>query len=260
MAIVIVASASGAPGTTTLALGLALNWPRPVLLADADPGAHQAVLAGYFAGRSAHGKGLIRVAEAHRDRRSLREVIIDQTLPLTDDPGPSRLFLPGFAKPGSAALFAGVWPDLAECFARLADAGIDVIVDAGRLGAAGLPPALVDFAACVGLVTRSHLRAVTSARTYLAVLNEQVATSSSEARPGLVVIGPDQPYGSAEIGRALDAPVLATVADDPAAAAHLSDGRPRPRKFDHSPFAKSVQETAGRLSATLQRSAERIRI
>ena len=33
-------------------------------------------------GQSSSGKGLLRVAEAHRDRRPLREVVIDQCLPL----------------------------------------------------------------------------------------------------------------------------------------------------------------------------------
>ena len=69
MSILILTSAGGSPGVTTLGIGLALTWPRPVLLADCDPGAHQAVLAGYLAGQSGHGKGLLRVAEAHRDRR-----------------------------------------------------------------------------------------------------------------------------------------------------------------------------------------------
>lgn len=53
MGILLLTSASGAPGVTTLGVGLALTWPRPVLLADCDPGAHQAVLAGYLAGTSA---------------------------------------------------------------------------------------------------------------------------------------------------------------------------------------------------------------
>jgi hypothetical protein len=84
MAILLLTSTGGSPGATTLAVGLALTWPRPILLADCDPAAHQAILAGYLAGRSAGGKGLLRVAEAHRDRRPLREVVLDQTLPLSD--------------------------------------------------------------------------------------------------------------------------------------------------------------------------------
>jgi len=131
VAILILTSASGSPGVTTLAVGLALTWPRSVLLADCDPGAHQAILAGYLAGQSSQGKGLLRVAEAHRDRRPLREVVIDQCLPLAGEDGDRRLFLPGFTKPGSAAHFGAVWEDLADAFDRLGDVDLDVIVDAG---------------------------------------------------------------------------------------------------------------------------------
>ena len=53
MAILLLTSTSGAPGVTTLGVGLALCWPRSVLLVDADTGANQAVLAGYLAGTSA---------------------------------------------------------------------------------------------------------------------------------------------------------------------------------------------------------------
>lgn len=36
MAIVALVSASGSPGVTATALGLALLWPRPVMLVEAD--------------------------------------------------------------------------------------------------------------------------------------------------------------------------------------------------------------------------------
>jgi hypothetical protein len=59
VAILLLTSTGGSPGVTTLAVGLALTWPRPILLVDCDPGAHQAILAGYLAGRSSNGKGLL---------------------------------------------------------------------------------------------------------------------------------------------------------------------------------------------------------
>ena len=152
MAILLLTSTGGSPGVTTLAVGLALTWPRPILLADCDPGAHQAILAGYLAGRSASGKGLLRVAEAHRDRRPLREVVLDQTLPLSDEQDSRRLFLPGFTKPGSAMHFGGVWEDLAEAFDRLGEVDIDVIIDCGRLGPYGPPAALLERSALTAVV------------------------------------------------------------------------------------------------------------
>ena len=36
-AILLLTSTAGSPGVTTLAVGLALTWPRPVLLVDATP-------------------------------------------------------------------------------------------------------------------------------------------------------------------------------------------------------------------------------
>jgi len=148
-------STGGSPGVTTLAVGLAITWPRPVLLADCDPGAHQAVLAGYLAGRSASGKGLLRVAEAHRDRRPLREVVLDQTLPLSDEADSHRHFLPGFTRPGSAMHFGAVWEDLAEAFDRLDDVDIDVIIDCGRMGPLGPPAALLERTALTAVVLTS---------------------------------------------------------------------------------------------------------
>ncbi|MGI8456933.1 MAG: hypothetical protein ACR2LI_02300, partial [Propionibacteriaceae bacterium] len=160
MGVVVLTSAAGAPGVTTLAVGLALSWPRSVLLVDADPGAGHAVLAGFLRGRSAAGRGLVRVAEAHRERRPLREAVLDQTIELAQDPSVRRLFLPGFTRIANGSLFGPVWPDLATTFTRLNEVDIDVIVDAGRLDTRGVPFPLVECGSQIALVTRSSLRAV----------------------------------------------------------------------------------------------------
>ena len=244
-------SVSGSPGVTSLSVGLALAWPRSVLLADCDPGAHQAVLAGYLAGQSSGGKGLLRVAEAHRDRRPLREVILDQTLPLVSDSDHSRRFLPGFSRPGSAALFTGVWVDLVDAFVDLGDLGIDVIIDAGRLGSAGLPAPLADAAGFTGLVVRSDLRAVVSAQIHLPIVVAGRGQTLSDSRVGLLVIGEGKPYATGEISRALGLRTVASIPWDPTAAAHLSDGKERTRKFAGSAFARGLHTTAADLANRL---------
>ena len=66
MAVIVLASASGAPGVTTTALGLALVWPRPVVLVDADPVGGSAILAGFCKGTEPHNDAMIRLALAHR--------------------------------------------------------------------------------------------------------------------------------------------------------------------------------------------------
>jgi hypothetical protein len=259
MAILLLTSTGGSPGATTLAVGLALTWPRQILLADCDPAAHQAILAGYLAGRSAGGKGLLRVAEAHRDRRPLREVVLDQTLPLSDQEDNRRLFLPGFTKPGSASHFGGVWEDLAEAFDRLGEVDLDVIIDCGRLGPYGPPAALLERSSLTAVVLASTLRSIMSARVHLPTLRDHPQLSSTVRRHlGLIVIGEGQPYRRNEITKALEVPVITTIADDRQAAAHLSDGGPRHRRFDASPLIRSIRDASLQLSSTLQRSAELI--
>lgn len=257
MAILLLTSTAGSPGVTTLAVGLALTWPRPILLADCDPGAHQAILAGYLGGRSADGKGLLRVAEAHRDRRPLREAVLDQTLPLSAEEESRRLFLPGFTKPGSAMHFGGVWQDLAEAFDRLGDVEIDVIIDCGRIGPSGPPAALLERSALTAVVATSSLRSIMSTRVHLPTLRDHPQLTSSDRRHlGLIIVGEGQPYQRGEIARALEVSVITSIAHDRQSAAHLSDGRPRPRRFDTSPLIRSIRDAASQLSSTLQRSAE----
>lgn len=261
MAVLVLTSCSGSPGVTTLAVGLALTWPRPVLLVDGDPGAYQAVLAGYLTGRSAGGKGLLRVAEAHRDRRSLREVVIDQCLPLGGDGQQHRLFLPGFTRAGSAVHFAGVWEELTDTFERLSEVDMDVIVDGGRIGTpGGVPPALLDRTALTLVVLGSTLRSVMAARVHLPVVAGATSGGGNgRSRSGLVVVGPGRPYGSGEIGRALGAEVLAELPHDPAAAAHFSDGAAPSRRFESSPFVRALRASASTFAAALQRSTDLVR-
>jgi hypothetical protein len=257
VAILLLTSTSGSPGVTTLAVGLALAWPRPILLADCDPGAHQAILAGYLAGRSANGKGLLRVAEAHRDRRPLRESVLDQALPLSAEEETRRLFLPGFTRPGSALHFSGVWDDLTEAFDRLDDVDVDVIIDGGRLGPYGPPAALLERSALTAVVITSTLRSIMSARVHLPTLGDHPRLGSTDrGHLGLIVVGEGQPYRRTEITKALEVPVITSIAHDPKAAAHFSDGRPRHRRFDSSPLMRSIRDASFQLSDTLQRSAE----
>lgn len=274
MAIIALASASGSPGVTTTAVGLTLTWRRAALLVDADPGAHQAVLAGYLGGQVATGKGLQRVAEAHRDRRPLLEVVSDETVPLTaadhaqdgkdgTSPatvrnGPGRRLLPGFARPANAGLFGPVWADLADAFVRLETAGIDVIVDAGRIERQGLPQPLVDRADLVMLVTQSNLRSLAAARTYSAMLREQSRMTGAETNLGVLVIGEGMPYGSREIGRLLELPVVSVLPHDPATATAFSDGAPRPRRFDRSQLVRGLHHAVDDLTANVRRRRGRL--
>lgn len=259
MALIALGSAAGAPGVTTVAVGLALTWDRAVILVDADPGAHQAVLAGFLRGQVRTGKGLQRVAEAHRDRRPLAEVALDQTVSLTADDVHDRRLLPGFARPANAALFTPVWPNLIEALLGYESAGIDVIVDLGRVQAEGPPQAFLQRADVVALVTHSSLRAVAAARGCAAVLADQTrAVSGHDQNTGLVVVGENRPYSRREIGATLRLPVITTVATDAGSAAVLSDGSKRSRKFDQAPLTKSLHHARTEIQRWYARRRERL--
>lgn len=234
------ASAAGAPGVTTTALGLARSWPGDTLLVDADRQPTQAVLAGYLNGAPAGGRGLTGLARAHRERRSLTDEVPLHCLPLGADPDYERLFLPGFSHPGSPALFGPIWPELVTGLDRMRDRGMTVIVDAGRVGE-GLPAALLAAADAVLMVTRTSLRALAGVRLVVPHLQQRLDSLAAGTHLGLVLVGEGKPYTAREIGRQFGVPVWASVAHQPRAARVWSDGAPEPRGFHHGPLARSIR-------------------
>ena len=138
MSVIVLTGGPGAPGITTTSLGLTLCWPGDVMLSDCDRDPAQAVPAGYLRGLGLGGRGLAVLARLYRETRDSGPELLQQTIPLTRDEVTNRRFLPGFAQPGAVRLFDHIWPELAEAFAGLGVQGIDVIVDAGRLGHDGL--------------------------------------------------------------------------------------------------------------------------
>lgn len=255
MSTVVLASASGAPGVTTTALGLVLAWPRDAVLVDADRSASQAILAGYLSGQSTHGSGMQGLLQAHRERRPLDVALREEWRPLPDLPRrpevaalPERRFVPGFTHLGSVDLFEGVWPGLTGA-AR--EASFDLVVDAGRTGHRGLPPALVGGAGLVALVCRSSLVSLAALRLHLAPLVDEGAPG----RVGLVLVGPGRPYGAREVAEQFGVPVLAEVAWDPAAATELAEGAPVGRRWARTPLARSLARAAAALSGTLHAGA-----
>lgn len=258
MAVVVCASATGAPGVTTTALGLALAWPRDVLLADCDRDPAQVVQAGYLRGANLAGRGLLALSRAHREGRPLAQEVWMQAVPLSASDEPARRFLPGFTHPGSAALFQPVWSELGQAFVELADSGADVIVDGGRVGRDGLPAGLLSAADVVLLIVRSSLRSLVALRLHLPGVINQLATASDRASVGLAIVGEGRPYSAAEIGQQFGCPAWFSVAFDPQAAAVLSDGEPTPRRFGEAPLLRSLKVAASAVSERLnEQAAER---
>lgn len=248
MAVILLTSAPGSPGVTTTSLALALTWPRDVLLADCDREPSQVLLAGYLRGMDSGGRGLASIAQVHRERRSLHEELLRHTLPLTEGDTVNRRLLPGFSHPAAVRLFEGVWRSLGEAFEALGERGIDVIVDAGRIGPNALPGGLAVAADLVSVITRSSLRHLAALRLHLPALREQAEGLATSTPLGLTIVGPGSPYGTSEIAKQFALPAWAEVPHAPRAAAVLLDGVKEPRRFRDQLFMNRVRAQAKALS------------
>lgn len=261
MAVIALTSATGAPGVTTTCLALALSWPRPVLLVEADPAGGD-ILAGYLRAEVRADRGLAYLALAAR-RDELAEQFPAQLVDLGQRKGPvTRLLLPGVGDPAEAAGVAAAWPRLAEFFTRLGEGvhrpdeppreALDVIVDCGRCVAPYPPTAMLAAADAVLFVVRSTLRSVSGASPVLGTLRRDMARAGGDPeRIGLLVVEEGE-YRSADLGRALGAPVVATMPWRVREAAVLSDGAGR--GGDGGPLLRTASSTAEGLIREIARA------
>lgn len=277
MAVITLTSATGAPGVTTTALGLALQWPRDVLLADCDRDPSQALQAGWLHGVELGGRGLGPLASVHREQRHVGEELWLQTVSLlptgeadghdqpngANPPGSKhvveRRFLPGFSHPAASGLFLPVWQDFVDACVALGASGTDVLIDAGRIGREGLPAALVAGSDLLLVCVRSSLRSLAALQLHLPTLQSQVEAMGCATRIELLVVGAGRPYVTAEVERQFAVPVAHAVAWDPRQAAVLSDGEARswaarPRRG--GALVRSHRAGASRLAERVQRRSE----
>lgn len=256
MATILCTSAPGSPGVTTTALGMALTWSRDVLLADCDRDPSQAIQAGYLRGMDHGGRGLAALARLHRENRALAPDVWRHTVPLVQYDDVQRRFLPGFSQPATVRLFDGVWPDLADAFSALDERGVDVIVDAGRVGRDGLPLALLAQADAVCFLTRTNLRALAATRLYLPMVAEQLNRLPMAKALGLILVDPNQPYAGGEIAAQFGVPCWAELARHDKLAAILSDGAPEPKRFFDSALMNQLRATGLRLRERIANATE----
>jgi hypothetical protein len=226
-------SAGGSPGVTATALALALTWPRPVILAECDPGCGD-ILAGLFAGHLAAPRGLLGAAfEASRGPNAVAAELRTQLVPL-DESG-SRRLLAGITDPRQAPGLSAVWPVIAT---GLASQDADVIADCGRLDVgASQPLSVLAEASMVIMVLRPTLRQVAAARPRIELASQIV---SSRAQLGLLLVG-DGPLRPADIAKTLEVRVVGTLPDDPGTAAVLSDGTGKRHRLDRSHLMRAAR-------------------
>lgn len=254
MAVISLFSASGSPGVTVSALGMALAWQRSVMLVDADPSGSSSVLAGYLQGQTAHDRGLVDLAVANR-AGELNSAIATVSMPL---PGSRVEFVPGVRSHQQAASVTTLWEPLGGVLRSMEQRGTDVVVDAGRIGLDKAPIPLVGSSDLALLVVRSDLPAVAGARSWAQAMRERFAGQGIEQQLGLLVVGPGRPYGSREIRSVLGLPVVAELPWDPETAAVLYAGAPPRKKFDSAPLNRALRAAVSTCQGVISQNRQRL--
>ena len=252
MTVLALTSAKGAPGVTTAALALTLAWPKPVLLVEADTSGSSSVLAGYMGGRVPHDRSIVGLVRATRAGQSLDDALWRLVYPLDENPaGASRGLLAAPQDAAQAASLRGLWPSLPALWRRVGEQhGVDVIVDAGRLGSANEPSALLDEADLTLIVTRTSLPDIAALAARLEALPALTMPDGREVpKLHLLLVGEGRPYTGREIGHRIPVPIAAALPQDSRAAAVLSHGASAGAGFPSSSLMRSAVATAHRLDA-----------
>lgn len=233
------AAAKGAPGVTTLAFALADAWThsdRQVLLVEADPDGGS-IATGVLHGSAPSEVGLVQLAlyRGADPAAAVREQCVQVE-------GSEFALLLGPGNPSQAAGAAAAWPVLAAGVRALhADPDLDVLIDLGRARSDTPTAALLPVLDRLVWVTTSNLASILTTRAAV------TATRGHGLEAGVVLVGPDRPYGAAEIAEAVGAPVLGHVPHDRHATDHASNGTPRSyARF--SPWHRAIHA----LTVTLQ--------
>lgn len=239
------------PGTTTAALALALTWPRPSLLIEADP-AGSSLHTGFLRSRGDLGRGLFNAALAARTS-SDPGVLREQATAL--DASGNRQLITGITHPGQGAPLAELWPTLTRMLTSATGSLFphDVLADCGRIGHRHRPAALLEAADAVVVLAAAEPGAVHAALASAALVRD---------RPGpapllLATIGADRQLPEAKItqlARAAGLLYLGALPTDQKTADMLS-GRAAPgRGLERRPLMLAAQSLGQRIYTVIART------
>ncbi|WP_109472407.1 AAA family ATPase [Ornithinimicrobium cavernae] len=247
MAVITLTSASGSPGVTTTAVGLALSWARRTILLDADPTGGSSILAGYLRGQMVPPDALVELVVAQQQGR-LRSTIPTVTMPL---PESQVSLIPGPRAHHQAHGLTGLWDHLLAALKDLAPTGQDTIIDLGRLGLSGSAMPLLYGSDLALVVCRSDLVSLSGARSWVSTLRSEFEQLGAANALGVLLVGPGNPYAADEVSKVLGVPVTAALDWDPRAAAAFSAGASA-RKLSTSPLVRSLRGAAGVITRTVE--------
>jgi hypothetical protein len=235
------ASAKGSPGVTTAALALTSWWARPAVLVEADRAG------GDLAARLGlpEEPGLVGLAASLRRDRPGSGQVVEWLEPYVQSTSSGIRLVPGPAGSGQATTAIEL---LGRMSTVPAPDGIDLLVDLGRLVAAGHPgqptplPWFRHAADAFIWICRPHL-------PDLAHLAAQLELERDEGFEPSVVLAGAGPYPAAEVADTLGVTVLGHLPADPAGAAALWAGGGR--TWAHSPLGRATKDLAAALAESI---------
>lgn len=251
-------STRGAPGVTATTLGMALVWPKPVIVVEADVSGSSSIIAGHLGGRLSPEKSLVNLAVAHRYGSLTTDSLHEQTYALNQEA--SRLIIPGLVNRAQASSLGGdFWTTLGSVLRAMHRAGFDVLVDAGRLGQAGGPEPLIGEADLAVVVTRTQLDPLINLKAH------EITNLTNGGLTGVILVGPGQPYTAGQITKLTGLPVWADVADDQVHAQAVMTGRLTDpergynvAKFERSSLIRSMRSAGDALQSAHREHRKRL--
>jgi hypothetical protein len=238
MAVIAVVGGKGSPGATSTAVALARAWggvtSRTGIAIDLDPFGGD-FAAGALAGSVPAGLGVLALAT---DRGP--EPAAAVTAAAVEVDGASAMLIPGVPDSARGGAIPLAWAVVAGARTDLADQGVDIFVDGGRMDPGTATPVWLPDAAISVLVVRPSLPWVSAARRL-------ARTWPAGSKPHVVVVDAPSPYRVEEVVRAVELPLAGVVAFDPRAALVHSDGLAITGTYRRSAYARSISHLARNL-------------
>lgn len=276
MAIIAHFSTHGAPGVTMSTVALALQWPRPVVLVEADTASPSAVMAGFMRGNVVYDRNMTELAKDFDTFGMNSKTFFDQLIPLAQNPARfaqderyRKHLLPAFPSPRAATGHKSFWNNLliaARSFEKAT--GYDVFFDMGRITTRELDRMI--------LVTGADLAVTHLSATFIDAWAAQENVSrvhqllEQQGHPdGLCSVFHQSPavsFPANELAPLIpSAPVLTVLPYSPDAASIFSHGADIPtsaKKLDKklSVYHKAISSYSAKLQTRLNLEAENLNI
>lgn len=254
MSVILIGSLGQSPGVSTIATGLVMNWPRPIVLVEADTSKPSSVLPGLLRGEVTATTGLNTLSELTGLRGTSKLTVSTMwpaliKLPSTKQDDVARFVLHGFSNPVAGRGATNLWPELAATLNDLHEGGVDAIIDFGRWNGTGDRSALLRRADYVMWATRNTLPgiAATAASLPQATL-ERAGGGRATDQAILKCEASSASFPAGEIRKYLQTDVLGSIPFSPRAADAYSVGGPAKgsviRSFDRA--LRAVASSAAR--------------